>query len=124
MWSLFDPIHMKSMTKIEKPEINPSSSVGVMVFYNPGDTRMCCSKVMNEMYLVQWLAIPYIPLYLSKIRSLIPIFQKRPRNTHGKQDFDRLFSSDPFLSPLIFQQNPFPNPLLLDPHRHTPAPTT
>ena len=21
---------------------------------------MCCSKVMNKMYLVQWLAIPYI----------------------------------------------------------------
>ena len=69
---------------------------------------MCCSKVMNKMYLVQWLDIPYIPLYLSKIRSLIPIFQKRPRNTHGKEDFDRLFSSDPFISPL-YQQNPFPN---------------
>ena len=25
---------------------------------------------------------------------------------------------------LIFQQNPFPNLLLSDPHRHTPAPTT
>ena len=82
---------------------------------------MCCSKVMNKMYLVQWLAIPYIPLYLSKIRSLIPIFQKkRPRNTHGKQDFYPLIRS---YRPLIFQQNPFPNPLLSDPHRHTPAPT-
>ena len=86
---------------------------------------MCCSKVMNKMYLVQWLAIPYIPIYLSKIRSLIPIFQKRPRNTLGENKtltaFLALIRS---YRPLIFQQNPFPNPLLLDPHRHTPAPTT
>ena len=76
---------------------------------------MCSSKVINKMYLVQWLAIPYIPLYLSKIHSLTHMENKT------STAFLALIRS---YRPLIFQQNPFPNPLLSDPHRHTPAPTT